>query len=148
MRTSLIVVLFGLASVAAGQSLKEKNQRKEEAALLQARVDTTNEACKTKLKPAWDWQSFKGRLKGPQGEHVGVYCGQVLEAMAGLCHGGDEAKEAIRAGVTTVLCKGTEEKLSEVRYDKGKKTVVFATRIDDERTGVKHYVQEYLEENL
>ena len=136
-------LVIAVPLIAMAESLKEKQQRKREDELLQASLKTMNDDCKTSIKAVGDWDTFKGALQDDQAHHVGAYCGVALDAMAELCHSGDEAKASIRKGVTTFRCAAgdTDVKLSG-------RVVTFTTRLVETRNDVRHYVRDYLAAHL
>src|SRR5436305_1791708 len=94
-----------LPVLATAESLKEKQQRLREEELLQDSAKLMNETCKTNIKAVGDWASFKGALTDKGNHHVGLNCGyMVLDVMKSLCDSGQEARDAIKAGVTSVRC--------------------------------------------
>jgi len=127
-------------------SLKEKEQRKQEDEMLQSAVQDANEACGSKITAIGDWASFKGQLT-LHSMHVGANCGVALAAVAGLCHGSDEGKQAVRAGIATFVCHAADSE-GEVRVDKAKKTVAFGTRVHDGDHSPKYMVETCLRERL
>jgi len=127
-------------------SLKEKEQRKQEEEMLQSAVKDANEACGSKIVAVGDWASFKGQLT-LHSMHVGANCGVALGAVAGLCHGSDEGKQAVRAGIATFICHAVDSE-GEVRVDKAKKTVAFGTRVHDDDHSPKYMVETCLRERL
>jgi hypothetical protein len=130
-------------------SLKEKEQRTRQEEMLQSAVKDTNEACGTQIKAIGDWPSFKGALT-LHSMHVGANCAVALDAIAGLCHAGDEGKQAVRASVKTFICHAAvaADAESEVRVDRAGKTVAFGTRVHDGDTSPKYMVQTCLRERL
>ena len=127
------------------ESLKEKEERKREDELLQQSAKTMNEACKTNIKAVGDWDTFKGALTDGKGHHVGLNCGsQVLETIQSMCNNSDEAKQSVRAGITTFRCQGG----GDAALSLSGKTLVFKTRYDSQKSGVPTDVREWLKSHL
>jgi hypothetical protein len=133
------------SSLVYAESLKEKEQRKRENEILQAGAKTMNETCKSTIKAVGDWDTFKGALSNDQAQHVGLNCSYaVLESIQRLCDGSDEAKAAVRAGITTVRCQGGGDAEISIKN----KVVTFKTKLGSEKTDVPKQVREYLKEKL
>ncbi|HKE19228.1 MAG TPA: hypothetical protein VKB80_30340 [Kofleriaceae bacterium] len=137
-------VVIGAPALAYTQSLGEKQERKRNDELLQEVVKTMNDDCKTSIKATWDWQSFKGRLTR-NSNHVGSNCGVGAEDIRRLCLDGDEGKQAVKAGIKTIVCKGDGGKDGKVHLDKKTRTLVYSTSIDAE---LQFHITDYLKQNL
>jgi len=141
----LAAVVIGLPALAYTQSLSEKQQRKRNSEILQQELKDMNTACKTGVRAAWDWPSFKGKVSDKDLHHVASNCSEVLNAMENMCNSEPEVKEAVRAGVKTFVCRG--DRVRSVQLNKKSKTLTVATNLDPE-TKKNFDIAEYLRQNL
>jgi hypothetical protein len=149
MKIQITTVALAVATLvpvlATAESLKEKEERKREDEILQNSAKEMNDTCKTNIKVVGDWDTFKGELTNTNHNHVGLNCAdQVLDQLKGLCMRSDEGKAAVKAGVTTFRCQGG----GDADISLSNKTLVFKTKLDSQKSGVRDDVRKWLEGKL
>ena len=112
----VIGAVLALSVTSQAESLKEKQEKTKEQALIKPTVDEMNQKCGTKLSVTFDWASFKGKVSDDQGHHVASTC-DILPRQIGLvCDEGDDAKAAVKKGITAIKCVGTADKNQSISF--------------------------------
>jgi hypothetical protein len=92
---------------AAQPSMEEKLQRESEEGNFKKELDETNKACGSNITPAWNWDSWGGKLTDG-GHHAYLICGVAATEIRYLCNGDKtgEVKTAVQNQIKQFTCKG------------------------------------------
>jgi hypothetical protein len=141
------LVLVAVGSYAWAESLKEKEARAKEQELIKPTVDDMNKKCGTKLMVTFDWASFKGKVADEdKGQHVATTCDILPHVIGLVCEDGDDAKAAVKKGITGIKCVGTAEKNPSTSFKA--KTIILSTPLSYEKGIEARDVRELIKNNI
>jgi len=117
-RTSMLCSLIAATTLSltasADPSIAQKQKRKTWQEQIDSHSKSANDRCGASIAVTVEWEGFEAAMQTAGEQAIGMFCGDPIEAVAGVCQvGGDDAKAAVKQKIHKYVCRyGGEGKRS------------------------------------